>query len=64
MQKQTARLGVDIGGTFTDVVLERSCVSKRSATEILKDLTGGYITAQAAEALYGLAPKQIANALA
>jgi N-methylhydantoinase A/oxoprolinase/acetone carboxylase beta subunit len=51
MQKQTARLGVDIGGTFTDVVLERSCVSKRSATEILKDLAGGYITAQAAWAL-------------
>ena len=40
------------------------CVSKRSAKEILKDLAGGYITAQAAEALYGLAPKQIADALA
>ena len=25
MQKQTVRLGVDIGGTFTDVVLERGC---------------------------------------
>ena len=25
MQKQSVRLGVDIGGTFTDVVLERGC---------------------------------------
>ena len=58
------RAGATYEQTFTDVVLERSCVSKRSATEILKDLAGGYITAQAAEALYGLAPKQIANALA
>jgi N-methylhydantoinase B len=38
-------------------------VSERTTEEILKDLAGGYITAQAAEELYGLAPQQIADVL-
>ncbi|MDC0346508.1 hypothetical protein OAM99_07640, partial [Planktomarina sp.] len=38
-------------------------VCERSTAEILKDLAGGYITAQAAEELYGLAPQQIADVL-
>ena len=40
------------------------CIFERRAAEIPKDLAGGHITAQAAEALCGLAPKQIANVLA
>lgn len=38
-------------------------VCERSTAETLKDLAGGYITAQAAEELYGLAPQQIADVL-
>jgi N-methylhydantoinase B len=38
--------------------------SERPTAEILKDLAGGYITAEAAEKIYGLAPQQIADILA
>ena len=38
--------------------------AERPTAEILKDLAGGYITAEAAEKIYGLAPQQIADILA
>jgi N-methylhydantoinase B len=38
--------------------------AERPTADILRDLAGGYITAEAAEKIYGLAPQQIADILA
>ena len=41
MQKQSVRLGVDIGGTFTDVVLERG--EDLFSTKVLTTICAFYL---------------------
>ncbi|MDG1295253.1 MAG: hypothetical protein P8P24_08210, partial [Planktomarina sp.] len=53
-----------MGGRLNGNPLAQDFTICAPTADILKDLAGGYITAEAAETIYGLAPQQIADILA